>query len=130
MKQNSKLIALTGAFLIIVSPLLPFIKMLGQSFNGFHLPGSGAAAGVTLMVLGGISAIMTIIGKRWNYIVAIIMGLVDAGLGINYFLDARDLGEIGGSRGIGIYAMIFGGFILILGCVLSIMNLRLKKYRN
>ena len=108
--MNSKLLLFAAAILSIVSAWLPWVSMMGISANGFQ--GDSGNPGLFFVVLGVLIGLMAIFGKKWSAVVAILLSLCVAGLGAKYYHDATTLGA---SAGYGVYAMMAGGVLGIIG---------------
>ena len=111
-----KYITIAGGVLSAISPFLPFISLMGISAT-LHDARGGVA--YFFVVVGLIIALMGFLGKRWLNIVSLLLGLVVAGLGFVYMNDAHDKGA---TVEIGIWMMMAGGIIAIVGSVLGLMN--------
>lgn len=109
--MNSKLLLIVAGILAIVSAWLPWVSIMGITANGFQGSMRGNP-GLFFIILGALIAVMGLLGKKWSYIVAIILALCVAGLGVKYYNDAT---SVGANAGYGIYAMMAAGLLGIVG---------------
>ena len=109
--MNSKLLLIVAGVLAIASAWLPWVSIMGITANGFQGEMRGNP-GLFFIVLGALIAVMGLVGKKWSYIVAILLALCVAGLGAKYYSDATSLGA---DAGYGVYAMMAAGLIGIIG---------------
>ena len=116
--MNSRLLLFLSAILTIVSAWLPWVSLLGITQNGFKGEYSGNP-GLFFVVLGALIGLMGIFGKKWSSIIAILLALCVAGLGVKYYNDATSLGA---TAGYGLYAMMAGGVLGIIGGIMGMMG--------
>ena len=88
------------------------MDVMGMEVNGMQLGG----VAYFWIACGAIIAVMGFMGKKMLNIVSLLLGLVVAGLGVKYKMDA------GGFTGIGIWLMIAGGALAIIGSVMGLMK--------
>ena len=116
--MNSKLMLIGSGVLAIISAWLPWVTLMGMSANGFKGDMAGNP-GLFFVVLGALIAVMGLLGKKWSNIVAILLALCVAGLGVKYYNDASSIG----AAGYGLYVMMAAGLIGIIG---GVMGMRTK----
>jgi len=116
--MNSKLLLFLAAILSIVSAWLPWVSFMGINLNGFQGEMHGNP-GLFFVILGALIGIMAFIGKKWSMIVAILLSLCVAGLGFKYYNDAHAEGM--SAVGYGLYVMIAGGVIGVIGGIMGMM---------
>ena len=97
-----------GGALTVISMFLPFVSLFGMSVSGISIPGG---EGYLWLVCGAIIAVVGISDKKKLNILSLILGIAVAGLGLKYKIDAGELG------GIGIWAMMAGGILSVVGSV-------------
>jgi hypothetical protein len=120
--MNSRITMIVGGILSIVSAWLPWVTVMGTSINGFRGDFQGNP-GILFVAVGVIIAVMGLLNKKWSAIVAVLFSVVVIGLGAKYFGDATsaDAKSVGATVGYGVYAMIAGGLIGIVGGVMRFM---------
>ena len=109
-------VTIGGGLLTAVAMFLPFLSMMGMSANFMDSKGSVAWF---YIACGLIIAIVGFVGKRMLNILSLLLGLVVAGLGIKYYMD---LNSLGADAGIGLWIMIGGGALAILGSLMGLMK--------
>jgi hypothetical protein len=97
-----------GGLLTVISMFLPFISLFGISVSGVNIPGG---VGILWLVCGAIIALVGFSDKKKLNILSLILGIAVAGFGLKYIIDAGSLG------GIGIWAMLAGGILSVVGSV-------------
>jgi hypothetical protein len=109
-------LSIGGGLLTAISMFLPFISVLGMSASFMDAKGSVAwfwiACGVIIAICG-------FMGKKMLNVVSLLLGLVVLGLGIKYYSDASGLGA---SLGIGMWLMLAGGALAVIGSVMGLMK--------
>ena len=109
-------VTIGGGLITAISMFLPFISMMGTSINFMDSKGSVAwffiACGVIIAVVG-------FMGKKMLNILSLLLGLVVAGLAMKYQSDAKALGA---DVGIGLWSMLGGGVLAIVGSVMGLMK--------
>ncbi|MBK7433736.1 MAG: hypothetical protein IPI66_07430 [Chitinophagaceae bacterium] len=109
-------VSIGGGLLTAISMFLPFISMLGTSVNFMDAKGSVAwffiGCGLVIAVVG-------FMGKKMLNILSLLLGLVVAGLALKYQSDAKSLGA---TVGIGLWVMLGGGALAIIGSVMGLMK--------
>ena len=104
-----------GGLLTIVSMFLTFMTVLGTDVNGMSL----GWVSYFWIACGAIIALVGFLGKKMLNILSLLLGLAVAGLAFKYQMDANEFGSVG----IGIWVMMGGGVLAIIG---SIMDLTKK----
>jgi len=112
--MNSKLLLIVAGILAIVSAWLPWSSIMDITINGFQGSMKGNP-GLFFIILGALIAVMGLLGKKWSYIVAIILSLCVAGLGVKYYMDVTSVSELGAKVGYGLYVMMAAGLLGIVG---------------
>lgn len=108
-------VTILGGILMIVSMFLPFVSVLDQSTNGMAMGG----VAYFYIVVGVIVGVVGFVDKRWLNILNLILGLCVAGLAFKYSSDTT---ELGGKAGIGIWMLLGGGVIAMVGAVMGLMK--------
>ena len=109
-----KALTVLGGVLTIASMFLAFVKAGEISVTGMQIPNNVA------YVYIGVGAIIAILGFLEKMpIVTLILGLGVAGMGIKYYMDAST--EFS-SAGIGIWVMIGGGLLSVVGSAMGMMK--------
>jgi hypothetical protein len=111
----NRYISIAGGLLVAISMFLPFISAAGISIKGTALGG----VGYFYIVLGLIIALVGFVDKRWLNIISLLFGLIVAALAIKYSGDASDNG---GSAQIGIWIMLIGGLVSMVGAVMGMIK--------
>lgn len=109
-------VTIGGGLLTAVSMFLPFISMMGSSVNFMDSKGSVAWF---FIACGLICAVVGFLGKKLLNILSLLLGLVIAGLAMKYQSDAKSLGA---DVGIGLWLMLAGGALCIIGSVMGLMK--------
>jgi hypothetical protein len=109
-------VTIGGGLLTVVAMFLPFISMLGLTVNFMDSKGGVA---YFFIACGAIIAIVGFIGKKMLNILSLLLGLVVAGLGVKYYMDTTSLGA---TVGIGLWVMIGGGALSIIGSFMGLMK--------
>ena len=109
-----KALTVLGGVLTIASMFLAFVKAGEISVTGMDIPNNVA------YVYIGVGAIIAVLGflEKLN-IVTLILGLGVAGMGIKYYMDASSSFT---SAGIGIWVMIGGGILAVIGSAMGMMR--------
>ncbi len=105
-------VTIIGGLLTAVSMFLPFVSLGGLSATGMDSGGVAylwIGCGVVMMVCG-------FLGKKPLNFLSLILGLAVAGLAIKYKMDA------GEATGMGIWMMLAGGALGIIGSVMGLMK--------
>ena len=106
-------ITIGGGLLTAISMFLPFVSAMGISVTAIQSSGSEAyiwiACGVVIAIAG-------FLGKKMLNILSLLLGLVVAGIAIKYKMDA------GSMTGIGIWMMMAGGALAVIGSVMGLMK--------
>lgn len=120
-------IALSGV-LSIVAAWMPWLTVLESTQNGFMGDMAGNP-GIFFVLLGSFILIMGIINKKWSAIIAILFAALVCMLGLNYYFDSTvpEAIEIGAKVGSGIYTMIFGGLLGMVGGFIRLFKKRAPK---
>ncbi len=105
-------LTIAGGLATAISMFLPFVTLLGVSATGMD---SGGVAYLWIGC-GVVMAICGFLGKKPLNIVALIISLAVAGMAIKYKMDA------GEATGIGIWIMLAGGALGIIGSVMGMMK--------
>lgn len=113
MKFNYVLLA--GGLSTIVSLFLPAIEIMGIKANLFD---GGSGVGIFYIILGVVAIIASLVGKKWLNAISMILGLIVLALAIVYLGDAQDAGI---SPGIGIWMLLIGGALTIIGNVVGMI---------
>lgn len=111
-----KYLTFAGGVLTIVSPFLPFLSVLGLSATMLQ---SRSGVAYFFIAVGVIIALMGFMGKRWLNIVSLLLGLVVAGLSFVYMNDANSNGA---KPEMGIWMMMAGGILAVIGSVMGLMK--------
>jgi hypothetical protein len=112
MKSKSSLMGVAGAALMIIGNFLPWVSVLGISTTG-----SGTGAGMFIIVMAALIALLAFLGKRWGIIIALILALLSAGWAVK---QLSDVGSItGASAGMGLYAILIGAVVALVGCFIG-----------
>lgn len=105
-------VTIAGGLATAVSMFLPFVSLGGVSVTGLD----AGNAGYVWIGCGAVIAICGFLGKKALNIVALILGLLVAGLAIKYKMDA------GEATGIGIWIMLAGGVLAVVGSAMAMMK--------
>lgn len=105
-------VTIGGGLLTAISMFLPFVSFGGISATGMD---SGGVA-YFWIACGVVMAVCGFLGKKMLNIVSLILGLVVAGMAIKYKMDA------GSMTGIGIWLMLAGGALGIIGSGMALMK--------
>jgi hypothetical protein len=108
-KYMKNYVTIGGGLLIIVSMFLPY---LGEE-NGMK---SLENVAYFFIVCGALIMLCGFMGKKVLTIVGLILSLAVLGLAIKYKMDAGDLGKIG------IWVMLGGGALAVIGSVMGLMK--------
>jgi hypothetical protein len=112
MKSKSSLICVAGAALMIIGNFLPWVSVLGVSTTG-----SGTGAGMFIIVMAALIALLAFLGKRWGIIISLILTLLSVAWAAK---QLSDVGSItGASAGVGLYAILIGAVIAMAGCFMG-----------
>ncbi len=103
-----------GGILTIISMFLPFMSILGTEATGMSMGG----VAYFWIACGAIIAIVGFLGKKMLNILSLILGLAVAGLAMKYQSDAKMFGTVG----IGLWLMLGGGVLAIIGSVMGLMK--------
>jgi hypothetical protein len=115
MKSRSSLIGAAGAVLMIIGNFLPWASVMGISTTG-----GGTGAGIFIIVMAALIALLTFPGKRWGVIASLILALLSAAWATK---QLADVGSIqGASAGMGLYMILIGAVIAMVGCVMGFGN--------
>lgn len=106
----SRLSMIIAGALSIISAWMPWVSVMGISQNGFH--GDAGNPGLFFVILGVLIALMGLLNKKWSAVLAALFSICVLGLGAKYYGDATSLGATAGS---GIYLMIAGGVLGVIG---------------
>lgn len=112
----NRYVSLAGGLLTVISMFMPFISVAGiASSNGMAMGG----VAYFFIVLGLTIAGVGLANKRWLNILSLLFGLIIAALAIKYSGDAKDAGA---TAGIGIWTMLIGGLVSLVGSVMGMMK--------
>jgi len=117
MKANF-LASAIGTLLIIVGTFMPWVEIFGITANGWA---NGSGGPLFLIIVGVLALGLNLLSKKWSNIVSIVLSVI---LILVTFLIVSGFAERGQSAAIGVWLIIFGGVINIIG---SIMGLTKKK---
>ena len=101
-------LTIAGGLLTVVSMFLPFISIMGISVSGIDNPDG---VGYFWATCGAIIAIVGFVDKKKLTFLSLIVGLGVAALAFKYKMDAGSL------AGIGIWVMLAGGILSVVGSV-------------
>ncbi|GIV97160.1 MAG: hypothetical protein KatS3mg057_1817 [Herpetosiphonaceae bacterium] len=105
---------LLGALLMIVSPFLTWASLGSQTASGIaEWPGQLAL--VLGLVAGGLFVLRYARGKAWAALVGALAAVLGLGLSL---LAIIGLNEIGNDVGIGVFLLLLGSLLVIVGAVL------------
>ena len=105
-------LTIVGGLAIAVAIFLPFATVLGISASLWDTGGVGylwLGCGVVLIICG-------FLGKKPLNFVSLILGLAVAGMAVKYKIDAGEF------TGIGIWIMMAGGVLAVIGSVMGLMK--------
>lgn len=103
-----------GGILTFLSMFLPFSSVMGMGdVNGMAM---GWVA-YFWMGCGAVIAIVGLLGKKMLNILSLLLGIAVAGLAIKYQMDLKDAGA---DVGIGIWVMLGGGVLGVIGSIMSL----------
>lgn len=102
-----------GGLLTVISMFLPFVSFMGVSVTAIKSSGNEAYIWIGC---GIVIAIVGFLGKKMLNILSLLLGLAVAGLAIKYKMDA------GSMAGIGIWMMLAGGVLAVIGSVMGLMK--------
>lgn len=105
-------VTMGGGLLTAISMFLPFVSLGELSVKGIDRGGIAyffIACGVIMMIVG-------FLGNKMLNILSLLLGLVVAGLAIKYKMDAGDM------TGMGIWMMLAGGVLGVVGSVMGLMK--------
>ncbi len=117
MKSNV-LITAAGAILVTIGTFLPWVEVLGIGASGWV---NGAALPMFIIVLGLLCLGLNFIAKKWGKIVSIILSLLILLVGFAFVASFSESGESAAS---GLWIIIAGGLVILVG---SIAGLIAKK---
>lgn len=121
--KRGELALVVGGALVLVGSMLAFAKGGGESIN-VHDAEEGAPyliAGVAAILAGGLLWIMS--GAVGRKVVAVLALLIVGFFGAYAaFVDMTDMGDFGLDPGIGLYMMLAGSIIAVIGAVLALTN--------
>lgn len=109
-------VTIAGGLLTGIAMFLPFISMMGTSITFMDSKGSVAWF---FIACGLIIAVVGFMGKKMLNILSLLLGLVVAGLAMKYQSDAK---SIGATVGIGLWLMLGGGALAIIGSIMGLMK--------
>jgi|GEM_PF-3514496 len=114
-------LTILGGVVTIVSMFLKFASAGEMSLTGMEWMKLGDRVWVAYLWMGcgAVIAICGLLGKKPLNIISLILGLAVAGVGIKYKMD---LGEVGGDAGIGLWMMIGGGALAVIGSAMAMMK--------
>lgn len=108
--------SIAGGLLTVISMFLPFISLSGlASTNGMAMGG----VAYFFIILGITIAGVGYADRRWLNILSLVFGLIIAALAIKYSGDAKDAGA---TAGIGIWLMLVGGLVSMVGAVMGMVK--------
>lgn len=105
-----------GGLATIAAMFLAFVKAGDIEVNGMQIPNN---VGYYYIGCGAVIAIIGFVGKRGLYFLSLLLGLIVAGLGINYFMDYSTDDT---TAGMGIWALITGGVFAIIGSAMALIK--------
>ena len=106
-------ITIGGGLLTVISLFLPFVSAMGISITGLQSLGNVAYLWIGC---GAVIAIAGFMGNKIMNIVGLLLGLAVAGVAIKYKMDA------GSMTAIGLWLMIAGGVLAVVGSVMGLMK--------
>lgn len=109
-------VTIAGGLLTGIAMFLPFISMMGTTITFMDSKGSVAWF---FIACGLIIAVVGFMGKKMLNILSLLLGLVVAGLAMKYQSDAKSLGA---TIGIGLWLMLGGGALAIIGSIMGLMK--------
>lgn len=102
-----------GGLLTAIFPFLAFVSLGGLSVTCIEANGN---VGYFWVAVGVVMAVCGFMGSKVMNIVGLILSLVVAGMAIKYKMDA------GAATGIGIWLMMAGGALGVIGCAMALMK--------
>ncbi len=111
-------LTILGGVLTIVALFLAFAAALGVSITGMDyikLRDGDWVAYATIAV-GAVIAICGLMGKKQLNILSLVLGLAVTGMAIRYKMD------VGSDAAIGLWMMIGGGVLAVLGSAMAMMK--------
>lgn len=109
-------VTIAGGLLTGIAMFLPFFSMMGTSITFMDRNGS---VSWFFIACGLIIAVVGFMGKKMLNILSLLLGLVVAGLAMKYQSDAKSLGA---TIGIGLWLMLGGGALAIIGSIMGLMK--------
>jgi len=100
-----------GGLLTVISMFLPIVSFMGKSLSMLDNPDG---VGYFWIACGIIIAVVGFVNKKKLHILSLILGVIVAALAIKY---QRDASAFLGTTGIGIWAMLAGGILSVVGSV-------------
>ncbi len=113
-------IILIGGILTIISVFLPMLEIQGISATMME---SGGVA-YFFIVLAVLSILLSMLNKKWVYVICILFGLIIVLLAFNYISDANDSAA---TKGMGLYALLIGGIGILIGSVIKLFKKKIPE---
>ena len=114
MKSKSSLIAISGGVVMVIGTFFPWVTVLGMTTSGFS---GGSAAGIFIIVLAALIALLAFTGKLWGTIVALVLALLSGAWAVKQITDA---GSLGASAGFGLYVILIGAVVALIGVAMGV----------
>jgi hypothetical protein len=116
--KPSTYVVLIGAILMIIGAIMPWASVMGIGVSG--LEGDGWFC----LIAGVIAGVFAFLKLNWGKWIVVLMGLVGAVVGIIDYMKIKDAvaatgamaeAGMGISIGIGMYLVIVGGIVALIG---------------
>ena len=121
MEQRRNILGILGAALIVIGTFLPWFTAFGVTTSG--IGGAGSTAGVFVLVLGVLLALLSLASRRWAAFTGVALGALTALWAVKQISDVASFGDQAGT-GIGLYAILIGGVLGAVGSLLGAIRRR------
>lgn len=110
------IVGIVGGLLTIVSVFLPMVNVSELSISMFETT-KGVAV---FFIICGVTVIgVSLLSKRWLNLLSMFIGLIVCLLALKYYGDAESMHAV---VGIGVWLMLSGGLLTIVGSIIGMIG--------